>query len=433
MAERIDSIRSLLIGALLALAAASAPVSAQTEILDRVIAIVDQDVILQSEYEQRLEQVQERLQAQGMEVPDEELMRQELLERLIVERIQLNMGERAGVRFSDAEINQAMSNIAAQSGLTLEQFRLALEAEGESYASMREQVTNELIINRVQQGTLRSQVQVTEQDIDNYLRSEAGQDATAAAYRAVHLLLPLSSDTGTEQEAQARAYLEELRGDLIGPGDFIEVLAEPPQQPYRLSGGDLGWRSEKDLPSIFVDVVPELNEGQLSEVFRSPSGLHLVKLLGKRGGSGQTVRQTSVRHILVSPSEIRTEREAETLARALRQRVLDGEDFGELAREFSEDYGSALAGGDLGWTNPGQMVPEFEAAMNATASGEISDVFRTQFGWHFLEVMERRDFDITEQMRRNQARNILYRERFDEELNLWLRKIRDEAFVEIKL
>lgn len=425
--------RLISLACLPALILASSMAYAQMQLLDRIIAIVDGDIILASEFQHRMQTIRQAISESGEPMPPEETLTQEVLDRMILERIQLQIGERIGVRFSDAEINEAMSTIAARNGVSLDQFRRQLEARGESYVTVREQVVQEMIINSVQQGSLRSRIQVTEQDIDNYLRTDEGKQRTAAVYRVAHLLLPVSSEATPEIEQAARSYLTELRESLLAPGEFERTVQDPPQKPYVLSGGDLGWRNSSNLPTIFVDVVPTLEVSEVSEPIRSASGYHLIKLLAKRGGEGQQVHQTHARHLLIKPSEIRSNEQARELAESLRQRILNGEKFETVAREFSEDIGSAQEGGDLGWINPGQMVPEFEQVMNETPSNAVSEVFQTEFGWHFLEVLDRRVRDVSKEMRRNQARNILYAERFDEELQLWLHKIRDEAFVEIKL
>jgi len=432
MSARLRLVCAALV-ALLALSGLAQQTRAQTQVLERVVAIVDDDIILASEFQERMSQVTENLQRQGIEMPPQEVLARQVLDRLILDRIQLQMGERAGVRISDAQLNDALLTMAQQNGMNLEQFRASIEASGSSYAALREQVREEMIITRVQQGNVRSRVQVTEQEVDDYLASEEGQKRTAAVYHIAHLLLPIPKDASLEDEARARAYIEALASRLRKGNAFERFMASPEKEPYAFTGGDLGWRLASDLPNIFMDVVPQLAVDEVSEPVRSPSGLHLVKLLEKRGGSDQISHQTRVRHILIKPSEIRTDEQARELAESLRERILAGEDFATLSKQYSEDIGSALEGGDLGWTNPGQMVPEFEQAMNQTATGEISAPVRSSFGWHILEVLDRRDQDVTLEIKRNQARNILYGQKYDDELNTWLQKIRDEAFVEIKI
>lgn len=405
----------------------------QVQPLDRVVAIVDDDIILASEYQSRLRQVMQNLARQDIEQPPREVVARQVLDRLVLEHIQLRMGERAGVRISDEQLNEAMIDVAHQGGMSLEQFRARIEAEGESYPEVREQMRQEMILSRVQQGNVRSRIQVTEREVDDFLTSEEGQKRTAAVYHIGHLLLPLPTDASSADERAAMAYMEDLRGRLGGGDAFERFMHAPDKSRYALTGGDLGWRPTGDLPNVFSDAVPALGIGAISEPIRSASGLHLVKLFEKRGGSGQIAQQTHVRHILVKPSEIRSEEQTRELAQDLHDRIVAGEDFTTIARKFSEDIGSAREGGDLGWVNPGQMVPEFEHVMNQTGAGELSAPFHTNFGWHILRVDERRTEDLSDEMRRNQARNILYGQKYEEELNNWLQKIRDEAFVEIKI
>ena len=432
----IHAVARIRASAAIALLCVIAPMQAQAQlqVLDRIVAIVDEDVILVSEFQGRVMQVKQNLESRGMQMPPEDVLAREVLDRLVLERIQLQMGERVGVRISDEELNQSLNRMAASNGMTLEQFALNVEQQGESYQQIREQIRQEMVLTRVQQGNVRSRVQVTEQEVDDYLASEEGQKRTGALYRISHLLLPIRSDADLDAESEAMAYINQLRNQLSEGTRFEQFLTAPDKSRYALTGGDLGWRVQDDLPDVFSTVVPTLSVGEISEPVRSPSGLHLVKLADQRGGGNQIEAQTRVRHVLIKPSEIRTSEQAHDLAESLRQRILKGTaDFGEIAREFSEDIGSAREGGDLGWVTKGQMVPQFESVMTTTGANEVSSVFETQFGWHFLEVVERRDLDVSEETKRNQARGILYQQKYEEELENWLQKIRDEAFVEIKL
>jgi peptidyl-prolyl cis-trans isomerase SurA len=415
----------------LAILLAAAPLAhAATEMLDQVVAIVDDDIIMASELRERLAGITRTLEARGAEMPPEEVLIRETLDRLILESIQVQKGMRVGVRISDAQLNAAMQRIAAQNGMTLEQFQSALEQSGQSYDEMREQVRREMTIQRVQQGHVNQRIEISEQEVDNFLATQEGQKMAQPEYRILHALLPLSPDISPTAEAEAEAYVNRL-ARRIRNGEPFEQAVAAGRGPYTLSGGDLGWRKLDDLPSLFSDVAPTLDKGELADPIRSPSGLHLVMMADKRGGE-QLVRQTRTRHILVKPSEILSDDAARDLVAGLKERALAGEEFGDLAREYSEDIGSAQEGGDLGWVNPGQMVPEFEQAMNATAVGEISDPVRSQFGWHIIAVEERREQDMTTEAVRAQAANYLHQRKYQEELDAWLRQIRDEAFVDIK-
>ena len=408
----------------------TARLQAATEILDQVVAIVDDDIIMASELRERIAAVNESIAARGIKPPPEDQLIRETLDRLILESIQLQMGRRVGVRISDAQLNSAMQRIAAQNRMTLDQFRQALEQSGQSYAAMREQVRREMIIQRVQGGNVNQRIQITDQEVDNFLATGEGQKMAQPEYHIVHALLAISPDASAAETGAAQAHVEQLLA-RIRAGEAFERVISSSTGEYAFTGGDLGWRKRDDLPSLFADVAPGLAAGETSDPVRSDSGFHLVYMAEKRGGE-QVVAQTQVRHILVKPSEIMTDEQARELVVELRNRAESGEDFGDLAREYSEDIGSAQEGGDLGWTSPGQMVPEFEQAMNATAVDQISEPVRTQFGWHILLVEGRRQQDMTSEAIRQQAMNYLHDRKYQEELDAWLRQIRDEAFVDIK-
>ncbi len=425
------NIRALLLaGSLAASAITTQAVLAATEILDQVVAIVDEDVIMASELRARLASVTQNLEARGMEKPPEDELVRETLDRLILENIQLQLAARVGVRISDAQLNAAIGRIAGQNGMNLEQFRTQLESEGQSYVAMREDIRREMMLQRVQTGNVNQRIQISDKEIDNFLTTEEGQALTQPEYRLVHALLPLAPDASEADVAAAKLYVDQMVA-RIRAGEPFETVISSSSGKYSFSGGDLGWRKSGDLPSLFSEIAPTLTVGEAADPIRSDSGFHLVFLQDKRGGE-QIVSQTEVRHILVKPSEILTDEQAEQLVIDLKVRIEAGEDFGELAKEFSEDIGSGQEGGDLGWTMKGQMVPEFDAAMAHTDIGEISDPVHSQFGWHILEVTGRRDQDMTELAMRGKANEYLHSRKYQEELDAWLRKIRDEAFVDIK-
>jgi len=406
------------------------PSQAQTEIVDQVVAIVDDDIIMASELRERVDGLTQTLTARGMDLPPEDVIIRETLDRLILESIQLQKGLRVGVRISDAQLDGAIQRIAAQNGMNQEQFIAALEQQGQSYPQMREQVRREMIIQRVQAGNVNQRIQITPKEVDNFLATEEGKKLTQPEYHLLHALLPVSPDASADTVAAAQAHMEKLARQIRSGQPFQQVVRSS-AGGYTLRGGDLGWRKAEDLPSLFADVAPTLARGETSDPIKSDSGFHLIYLEDLRGGE-QIVAQTQVRHILVKPSEILTDEQARELVVDLRRRAEAGADFGDLAREFSEDIGSAQEGGELGWTMPGQMVPEFEQTMNSTAIGEISEPVRTQFGWHILLVEGRRNQDMTSEAIRNKAGEYLHNRKYQEELDAWLQQIRDEAFVDIK-
>ena len=403
---------------------------AATELVDQVVAIVDDDIIMASELRERVEALKKNLTSRGMQLPPEDTLIRETLDRLILESIQLQKGLRVGVRVSDAQLNAAIQNIAAQNRMTQEEFIAALEEQGQSYSHMREQVRREMIIQRVQGGNVNQRIQITPKEVDNFLSTEDGKKLTQSEYHLLHALLPVSPDASAAEEAAARTYAEQIL-KKIRAGEPFEEVVRSTDDKYKFSGGDIGWRKAEDLPSLFSDIAPTLPKGATSDPIRSPSGFHLIYMQDLRGGE-QIVSQTEVRHILVKPSEILTDEQARELVVSLRARAEADEDFGDLAKEYSEDIGSAQEGGELGWTTPGQMVPEFEEAMDATAIGEISAPVHTQFGWHILLVEGRRSEDMSSETVRNKAGEYLHNRKYQEELDAWLQQIRDEAFVDIK-
>jgi len=427
VAPRISRLFALLTLAA-AFSAAPSMVSAQPQVLDQVVAIVDDDIILASELRERVESVRANLEGRGVEVPSDDILVRETLDRLILDSIQLQLASRYGVRIPDPQLDESMTRLAAQNGMTLQQFRAALEDSGQSYAMAREAIRDDLAIQRVQQGNVMRNINISEQEIDNFLATEEGEAMTQPEYRVIQALLATSRGEPQEEVAAKEAYVDAKLESIQGGASFEEVVSEAGQ--YTFTGGDLGWRKLGDLPSMFTDVVPTLSTGDVTKV-RSSSGFHLVYLADAVGGE-RLVKQTNVRHILIKPTEVLQEDAAQEFAGGLVERIRGGEDFGALARQYSDDIGSAAEGGELGWTNPGQMVPEFEAAMAGAVEGEVTEPFRSEFGWHILEVLGRRNKDFSREIQRNQVANYIREQKYQEELDAWLRKIREEAFVDIK-
>ena len=406
-----------------------APASwAQVQVLDQVVAIVDDDIILASELQERVAGVRSTMESRGVEMPDDETLVRETLDRLILDSIQMQLANRYGVRIPDAQLDEAMTRLARQNGLTLEQFRVAVEQSGQNYAATRESLRKDLAIQRVQQGNVMRNINISEQEIDNFLATEEGEAMTQPEYRVIQALLATRRGEDTASVEAKETFIDATLASIQSGTDFETAVSGV--EPYAFTGGDLGWRKLGDIPSMFAEVVPTMTIGDVTKV-RSSSGFHLVYLADAVGGE-RLVKQTDVRHILIKPTEVLDEAAAETLAGQLMERVKGGEDFGALARQYSDDIGSAAEGGELGWTNPGQMVPEFEAAMAAAEEGVVTEPFRSEFGWHILEVTGRRDKDFSGEIQRNQVANYIREQKYQEELDAWLRKIREEAFVDIK-
>ncbi|MEX6501839.1 peptidylprolyl isomerase [Pseudomonas zhanjiangensis] len=424
-----DYVRPLLLGALFLGAAAQAEVKP----LNRVVAIVDNDVIMQSQLDARLREVQQTIAKRGSALPPQNVLSQQVLERLIVENIQLQIGERSGIRITDEELNQALTSIAQRNGMSLEQFRAALKQDGLSYADARDQVRREMIISRVRQRRVAERIQVSDQEVQNFLASDLGKLQLSEEFRLANILIPLPEGASPEAIQAADREVQALYQKLQQGADFAEMAIARSASETALEGGEMGWRKAAQLPPPFDAMVGALSVGEITEPMRTPGGFIMLKLLDKRGGGSQVREEVNVRHILIKPSEIRSEADSKRLAERLYQRIQAGEDFAELAKSFSEDPGSALNGGSLDWIDPGVLVPEFREVMANTASGEVSKPFKSPYGWHVLQVMGRRATDSSAEFREQQALNLLRNRKYDEELQAWLRQIRDEAYVEIKL
>ncbi len=425
-----ECVRPLLLGALFLGTAAHADVQP----LNRVVAIVDNDVIMQTQLDARVREVQQTIAKRGAEVPPANVLTQQVLDRLILENIQLQMGERSGIRISDEELNQAMATIAQRNGMSIEQFRDALAKDGLSFNDARDQVSREMVISRVRQRRVAERIQVTEQEVKNFLASDLGKMQLSEEFRLANIVIPVQEDASSDALQAAERRAQDLYQQARQGADFGQLAIANSASETALDGGDMGWRKAAQLPPPFDSMISAMSVGDVTEPIRTPGGFILLKVLEKRGGEAPAVREeVNVRHILIKPSEIRTDAEAKVLAERLYQRIESGEDFAELAKSFSEDPGSALNGGSLNWIDPNALVPEFREVMNNTASGEVSKPFKSQFGWHVLQVMGRRATDSSEQMREQQALNLLRNRKYEEELQTWLRQIRDEAYVEIKL
>lgn len=397
------------------------------EILDKVIAVVDDDVIMDSELQERLTAVKNNIALRNVEAPPEDVLIRQTLDRLILESIQLQMGARYGIRIEEQQMATAIARLAGQNGLTPEQFITQLEASGGSYADLRDNIGREMIIQRVQSGNVNQRIEINAAEIDAFLQTSDGEQLVQPVYRLLHARLDVPETLDFEV---AKAQVEVL-GERIKKGEEFNQVIASSEEPYLFTGGDLGLRPESDIPSLFAELVPTMLEGDSLGPIINGRSVHFIYLAEKRGGT-QIIPQTSVRHILIQTSEIMTSQQAQELAATLKQRALAGEDFAELAREYSKDIGSAQEGGDLGWASPGQMVPAFETVMATTAKGDISEPFESPFGWHILQVLDRRDQDVTELVNRNRAEDFLHNRKFQEELEAWLQQIRDEAFVDIK-
>lgn len=426
----IDRLRPLMLGAVLL----SGAVHAAVQPIDRVVAIVDNDVVMQSQLDQRVREVQQTIAKRGGGVPPAGALEQQVLERLIVENLQLQIGERSGIRITDEELNQAVATIAQRNGMSPEQFRTALAHDGLSFDDAREQIKREMIISRVRQRRVAERIQVSEQEVKNFLNSDLGKMQMSEEYRLANILIPTPESANSTAIQAAAQQAGQVYQQLKQGADFGKLAIERSASENALEGGEMGWRKAGQLPPDFAKMLSSMSAGDVTQPIRIPNGFIILKLEEKRGGSESVLRdEVHVRHILIKPSEIRSEAATKELAEKLYDRINSGEDFATLAKSFSEDPGSALHGGDLNWVDPDSLVPEFREQMADAKQGVVTKPFRTQYGWHVLEVLGRRATDSTEKAREQQAMSVLRNRKYDEELQTWLRQIRDEAYVEVKL
>lgn len=416
-----------------ALTFSSASALAVYQELDAIVAVVDEDVVLASELKGRLEQVLKQMKASGMTIPPRDSLVSQIMERLILESIQRQQAERRGLKIDDETLTRAVGSFAQGNNMTLEQFQQALAADGVSYREFREEIRTEMLINRLQRSLINRRVSISDQDVQGLLNSPYYQQLLSDEYRVGHILLSLEERASDEVVAAAEAAAAEIVKDLRAGADFAEMAIAKSSSSRALEGGDLGWRRAGALPSLFAEDVLSMAVGEVAAPIKTSGAIHIIKLLEQRGAGMQKIVQTKVRHILVEPSEIRTAEETAELIRDIKAQLDDGADFSELAIEHSQDPSSALNGGDLGWATPDQFTGQFGEVMDALELGGISDPFVTQFGWHVVQVLERREEDMSDETRKNMAVEILHKRRFEEEQQEWLKEIRDEAFVELRL
>lgn len=405
---------------------------AETRSLDRIVAIVNEDVVMYSELEEQVSALIKQMQRAQQQIPARSAIESQMLDKLIQDRLQLDIGKRAGVQVSDAELNQALTDTAQRQGLTLDQFVSYAHQDGLTLSKLRQQFKNDMIVARVQQAMVNRRIEITEQEIDNFLSSEEGKFMSSPDINVGHILIRVPGSATEQIKAEAFAKAEALQRRLAEGEDFKQIALVNSAGPNALRGGDLGWRKAAELPVLFTQALDQLEPGQVSEPLHSEAGIHLLKLYERRGGGEQLIEQTESRHILLKANEIRSEEDTRKLIASLREQALANDNFADLARQYSDDTGSALKGGSLGWSMPGQFVPEFEKAISELEIGTISEPILTQHGWHIIEVTGRRKQDFSSEILRNQAANQLRQRKYTEELQVWMEEIRTEAFIDIK-
>lgn len=406
---------------------------AEPAMADRIVAVVNDEVITLNELRARLDSAQGQLKRQGTPLPPQDVLLRQMLERMVMDRIQLQYARDTGLRIDDAQLDQALQRIAANNRMSLAQFRDALARDGITFPRFREEIREEMTIARVREREVENKIVVSEGEIDNYLAGDASQRGQTEEFRLAHILFRAPEAASPEQIQKLKVRAEQVLDRLKKGEDFAQLAAAYSDAPDGLTGGDLGWRPLDRLPAIFAESATQLKTGETSALLRSSNGFHLVKLVARRGGAEvPAVQQTRVRHILIKVNEVVSESEARHKLEGLRERLLNGGNFAELARLYSQD-GSAPKGGDLGWIYPGDTVPEFERAMNELAPGQLSEPVQSPFGFHLIEVQERRVQDVSSDRQRMAARQALRERKFDEAYQDWLRQARDRAYVELRL
>lgn len=407
-------------------------------LVDRIVAVVNNEVITQHEFQSRLKQIQAQLKQQGTPLPPEGVLDKQVLERMIVDRTQTQLARETALRIDDLQLDRAIERIAEDNRMPMAKFRETLEKDGINYEKFREDIRTEIILTRLREREVDSKIVVSDSEIDNFLAEPGRGDSSDAGneYNLAHILVRLPEQASPEQIERQRARVESVERQLKSGGDFAQLAASFSDAPDALQGGQMGWRAQDRLPELFAEPLAKMRAGEVSAVLRSPAGFHILRLIDKRGGSVSSaavmVSQTRARHILIKTNEAVSEDEAKRKLVNIRERIVGGGDFAELARLNSED-GSGSKGGDLGWLYQGDTVPEFERAMDELPIQKVSQVVRSPFGWHLIEVLERRKADMSDERKRLEARRVLRERKSDEAFQEWVRQLRDRAYVEYRL
>jgi len=416
------------------------PAAAQTReldtrgvLLDRVAAIVNDGVVLNSDLDQQVEAVSERLRQQKLDLPAQNVLRQQVLERLVVQEIQLQRAQHDGVKVTDETLNAALSDVARRNNLTLSQLPQALAEQGLDYGAYRDDLRREITLSMLRQRDVLERIVVTPKEIDQYLDKQAKKPSGNHEYNVSHILIAVPQEATQAQLDDAARRASEVYQKAGSGEDFARLAVAYSNSQTALEGGSLGWRKETELPTFLTDVVAKLKPGEVSQPVRTPTGFHIVKVNEVRGSEAKAIEnQVHARHILMKTTELADDATVKQKLNALRDRVAKGEDFAGLAQTNSEDPGSAAQGGDLGWTGPGSFVPEFEQQLATLKDGEISEPFKTQYGWHIVQMLGHRQFDATDEVKRRKAMEAIRASKADEETEIWVRRLRDEAYVEFK-
>jgi len=401
------------------------------EVLDKIVAVVEDDVILEQELNKEVSGIIQRIQAGKTQMPPESVLRKQVLEKMIIDKLQRQLAEKAGITVSEEMLNSSAADIAGRNHMNLEQFRAELESQGIPYKSFLDNMRNEIIINQLRGREIGGRIKVTDREVEHYLETQGKIGEEAIQYHLGHILIAVKEGASSTDIQKAQSKADDLVRKLRAGQDFTETAISYSDDANALKGGDLGWRTLSDIPTLFADGISAMKQGDVAEPIRSPSGFHIIKMLEIKGLDNHTITKTKVRHILIKTNELVDDAEAKKRLLALKARIADGDDFATLARSHSDDKGSALKGGSLDWVNPGDLVKPFEEAMSKLAVGQISDPVQTQFGWHLIQVLDRENKDNSAEYRKNLVRDAIRKRKIEEETELWIRRLRDEAYVEI--
>ena len=403
-------------------------------LVDRIVAVVGREVVTASELTERREQAERQLRQQGTPLPERAILERQILDRLILDKAQLQLAKENGIRVEEVQLDRALERIAENNKMTLSTFRQELEKDGVAFDKFRNEVRQQIQLQRLREREVDDRIDVSDSEIDQFLAESKGSSSARSEYNLSHVLVRVPEQASPEQIEQARKKAEQARAEAVSGADFAKIAATYSDAPDALKGGNMGWRGEDRLPELFAKAAKSLRSGEIGPVLRSPGGFHVIKLMEQRGAEeGAPIQQTHARHILVRTNEVVSETDARRRLQDLRERIVTGgADFAEQARQHSSD-GSASRGGDLDWLLPGDTVPDFERAMDLLKPGEVSQPVKSPFGWHLIQVLERRAAGLTQERRRMQARQALKERKSDESFQDWLRQLRDRTYVEMRL
>ncbi len=404
---------------------------AQAEVLDTIIAVVEDDVILERELQKEVAVIEQRMQQSQAALPPAYVLRKQVLEKMIIDKLQRQLAEKAGITVNEEMLNSSAADIARRNNMDIEQFRTELERQGISYQSFLDNMRNEIIINQLRGKEIGGRIKVTDREVEHYMETQDKIGEESTQYHLGHILIAVKEGASSTEVQQAMNNADELVKTLRAGQDFSQAAISESNDDNALKGGDLGWRTLSEIPTLFVNEIKQMKQGDVFDPIRSPSGFHIIKMLELKGTDNHMITKTKVRHILIKTNELVDDAEAQKRLLALKVRIADGDDFAALARAHSDDKGSALKGGSLDWVAPGDLVKPFEETMVKLGINEVSEPVQTQFGWHVIQVLGRENKDDSSEFKKNLVRDAIRKRKIEEETELWVRRLRDEAFVEI--